>query len=83
MEEKDIDLYEVVEEEDSSNVLDEEGDEGVGDDWNWEDEEEELEEVEDKMEEVKELVPETTWEFLNTETGREIAENIKKSNSPH
>ena len=26
MEEKDIDLYEVVEEEDSSNVLDEEGD---------------------------------------------------------
>ena len=35
------------------------------------------------MKEVKELVPETTWEFLNTETGREIAENIKKSNSPH
>ena len=54
MEEKDIDLYEVVEEEDSNNVLDEEGDEGVGDDWNWEDEEEEeLEEVEDKMEEVE------------------------------
>lgn len=38
---------------------------------------------EGQMEKVKELVPETTWEFLNTKAGREIAENIKKSNSPH
>lgn len=38
---------------------------------------------EGNMKKVEELVPETTWTFLNTEAGREIEENIKKSNSPH
>lgn len=37
----------------------------------------------DKMDELKNLIPEVTFEFLNTEKGKEIMEKIKKSNSPH
>lgn len=35
------------------------------------------------LNEIRSLVPESTWEFLNTNIGKEIMENIKKSNSPH
>ncbi|MEW9095632.1 MAG: [citrate (pro-3S)-lyase] ligase [Clostridiaceae bacterium] len=38
---------------------------------------------EDKIEEAKNMIPEVTWNFLNTEKGKEIVEKIKKSNSPH
>lgn len=36
-----------------------------------------------KLEEVKKILPEVTWEFLNTEMGRGVMERIIKSNSPH
>lgn len=35
------------------------------------------------LEEVKNVVPQVTWEFLNSEKGKEIMEKIKESNSPH
>lgn len=38
---------------------------------------------EDKFEQVEKLVPKVTWEFLNSEKGKEIREKIKASNSPH
>jgi [citrate (pro-3S)-lyase] ligase len=38
---------------------------------------------EDKMEEVKNIVPQVTYDFLLTEEGKGIRENIKRSNSPH
>ncbi|MFR1708406.1 MAG: [citrate (pro-3S)-lyase] ligase [Clostridium sp.] len=38
---------------------------------------------EDKMEEVKELVPQTTYEFLKSEPGKEIIERLKGTNLPH
>ncbi|MFX0549559.1 [citrate (pro-3S)-lyase] ligase [Hathewaya histolytica] len=37
----------------------------------------------DKLEEVKNLVPRVTYEFLNSIEGRGIVEKIKSSNSPH
>ncbi|MDW8800128.1 [citrate (pro-3S)-lyase] ligase [Clostridium sp. A1-XYC3] len=36
-----------------------------------------------KMDKVRELVPEVTWNFLNSQLGKEISERIKISNSPH
>lgn len=36
-----------------------------------------------KLECVKEIVPIVTWEFLNSNIGKEIMEKIKLSNSPH
>lgn len=36
-----------------------------------------------KIEEVKSIVPNATWEFLNSYDGKEITRRIKKSNSPH
>lgn len=38
---------------------------------------------EDKLQEVKCLVPDVTWNFLNSEKGKEIMEKIKNTNSPH
>lgn len=38
---------------------------------------------EEKLEEVKSLVPSVTWEFLNSNDGKEIVEKIKQSVSPH
>ncbi|WP_125153964.1 [citrate (pro-3S)-lyase] ligase [Clostridium rectalis] len=38
---------------------------------------------ENNINEVKNIVPEVTWKFLNTENGKEIMEKIKLSNSPH
>ena len=38
---------------------------------------------EDKIEEVRELVPETTYEFLKTESGKEIIEKLKVRDLPH
>lgn len=38
---------------------------------------------EDKMEEVKELVSQTTYEFLKSEPGKEIIERLKGTNLPH
>lgn len=35
------------------------------------------------IEELKEIVPAVTYEFLKTDMGREIVEKIKHSNSPH
>lgn len=35
------------------------------------------------IEELKDIVPEVTYEFLKTDLGKEIVENIKHSNSPH
>ncbi|WP_373897491.1 [citrate (pro-3S)-lyase] ligase [Haloimpatiens sp. FM7315] len=37
----------------------------------------------DRMKELEGLVPKVTFAFLNTKRGKEIVENIKKSNSPH
>lgn len=37
----------------------------------------------DKLEETRDIVPKVTFEFLNSSEGREIAEKIKTSNSPH
>lgn len=37
----------------------------------------------EKLNEVKDLVPSVTWEFLNTDEGKEIAEKIKVSVSRH
>ncbi|MBI6875378.1 [citrate (pro-3S)-lyase] ligase [Clostridium aciditolerans] len=37
----------------------------------------------DKIEEVRNIVPEATWNFLNSHEGKEIAGRIKSSNSPH
>lgn len=36
-----------------------------------------------KIDEVKSIVPEVTWNFLNSHKGKEIVERIKSSNSPH
>lgn len=36
-----------------------------------------------ELEQVKNIVPEATWDFLNSEGGKEIVERIKYSNSPH
>lgn len=36
-----------------------------------------------ELEKVKNIVPEVTWKFLNSKIGKEIAERIKISNSPH
>lgn len=38
---------------------------------------------EGKLDEVIKLVPSATWEFLNSNDGKEIVEKIKKSVSPH
>lgn len=38
---------------------------------------------EDKIEEVRELVPETTYEFLETGSGKEIIEKLKIRDLPH
>lgn len=38
---------------------------------------------EEKLEEAKHMIPEVTWNFLNSKVGKEIMEKIKKSNSPH
>ncbi|WP_315118704.1 [citrate (pro-3S)-lyase] ligase [uncultured Clostridium sp.] len=38
---------------------------------------------EGKIEVAKNMIPEVTWNFLNTEKGKEIVEKIKNSNSPH
>lgn len=38
---------------------------------------------EDKLKEAKYLVPEVTWQFLNSKEGEEVLDKIKKSNSPH
>lgn len=37
----------------------------------------------ERLNEVKELVPSVTWDFLNTDEGKEIGEKIKKSISRH
>lgn len=37
----------------------------------------------DNLEEVKEIVPKVTFDFLNSSKGRKIVEKIKNSNSPH
>jgi [citrate (pro-3S)-lyase] ligase len=37
----------------------------------------------DELELVKNIVPEVTWSFLNSQNGKEIIERIKNSNSPH
>jgi [citrate (pro-3S)-lyase] ligase len=37
----------------------------------------------DKIQMIEKLVPEVTWEFLNSYKGKEIMEKIKISNSPH
>jgi [citrate (pro-3S)-lyase] ligase len=36
-----------------------------------------------QLEDVKNIVPEATWDFLNSKSGKEIIERIKHSNSPH
>lgn len=36
-----------------------------------------------QMDQVKNIVPEVTWKFLNSNKGKEIREKIQKSNSPH
>lgn len=36
-----------------------------------------------ELEKVKEIVPEVTWKFLNSQSGKEVTERIKNSNSPH
>ncbi|MCH5138524.1 [citrate (pro-3S)-lyase] ligase [Clostridiaceae bacterium UIB06] len=36
-----------------------------------------------ELEKVKDIVPEITWRFLNSESGKEIIERIKSSSSPH
>lgn len=36
-----------------------------------------------ELENVESIVPEVTWNFLNSDTGKEIIERIKNSNSPH
>lgn len=38
---------------------------------------------EGKMEYLKNILPEVTLKFLNSSLGKEIVENIKRSNSPH
>ena len=38
---------------------------------------------EDKLNEVKNLVPYSTYEYLISEKGKEITERIKNSNSVH
>ncbi len=38
---------------------------------------------EGKINEIKNMIPEVTWEFLNSEEGRDIVEKIKVTNSPH
>ena len=38
---------------------------------------------EDKFEELKNILPEVTLEFLNSDKGRKIIEKIKASNTPH
>jgi [citrate (pro-3S)-lyase] ligase len=38
---------------------------------------------EDKLKEAKYLVPEVTWQFLNSKEGEEVLDKIKKSSSPH
>ena len=38
---------------------------------------------EGKIEELKEFVPPTTFEFLISPEGKEIEEKLKNSNSPH
>lgn len=37
----------------------------------------------DQMDQVKNIVPEVTWKFLNSNKGKEIREKIQRSNSPH
>ncbi|AKA71459.1 [citrate (pro-3S)-lyase] ligase [Clostridium scatologenes] len=36
-----------------------------------------------QMDQVKNIVPEVTWKFLNSNRGKEIREKIEKSDSPH
>lgn len=36
-----------------------------------------------QMDQVKNIVPEVTWKFLNSNRGKEIREKIQKSDSPH
>lgn len=36
-----------------------------------------------KVHEIKGMVPEITWKFLNSNKGKEILEKIHESNSPH
>ncbi|AKN32930.1 citrate lyase ligase [Clostridium carboxidivorans P7] len=36
-----------------------------------------------QMDQVKNIIPEVTWKFLNSNKGKEIREKIQKSNSPH
>ncbi len=38
---------------------------------------------EDNYDELKKILPNTTFEFLNTDNGKKIVEKIKASNSPH
>lgn len=38
---------------------------------------------EGEISEIQHIVPRVTWEFLNTNLGKEIMEKIKSSNSPH
>jgi [citrate (pro-3S)-lyase] ligase len=38
---------------------------------------------EDNYEELKNILPDTTYEFLSTDKGKKIVEKIKASNSPH
>lgn len=38
---------------------------------------------EDKIQELKDLVPQTTYDFLTSPKGKEIGEKIKANNSPH
>lgn len=37
----------------------------------------------DKLEEIENMLPEVTWKFINSPKGKEIAENIRHSSSPH
>ncbi len=36
-----------------------------------------------KIDQIKKMVPEITWKFLNSNKGKEIMEKIQESNSPH
>ena len=37
----------------------------------------------DRLQEIKDLVPETTYNFLISPKGKEIGEKLKSENSPH
>ena len=38
---------------------------------------------EENFQDIKKLVPETTYEFLISPQGKEIGEKLKSSNAPH